>query len=33
MFETQGFEHVEYERVLGGLMAIHIARKSGSHGR
>ena len=33
MFETQGFERVEYEPVLGGLMAIHIARKSGTHGR
>lgn len=33
MFETQGFEQVEYEPVLGGLMAIHIARKSRSHGR
>jgi demethylmenaquinone methyltransferase/2-methoxy-6-polyprenyl-1,4-benzoquinol methylase len=33
MFETQGFERVEYQPVLGGLMAIHIARKSGSNGR
>jgi ubiquinone/menaquinone biosynthesis methyltransferase len=32
MFEAQGFERVEYQPVLGGLMAIHIARKSGSHG-
>jgi ubiquinone/menaquinone biosynthesis methyltransferase len=28
MFEAQGFEDVEYEPVLGGLMAIHTARKS-----
>ena len=27
MFESQGFERVEYKPVLGGLMAIHIARK------
>jgi ubiquinone/menaquinone biosynthesis methyltransferase len=33
MFEAQGFERVEYKPVLGGLMAIHIARKSASHGR
>jgi len=33
MFEAQGFERVEYRPVLGGLMAIHIARKSASHGR
>ena len=32
MFEAQGFERVEYQRVIGGLMAIHIARKSGPHG-
>jgi demethylmenaquinone methyltransferase/2-methoxy-6-polyprenyl-1,4-benzoquinol methylase len=32
MFESQGFEHVEYKRVLGGLMAIHIARKRQSDG-
>jgi ubiquinone/menaquinone biosynthesis methyltransferase len=33
MFETQGFEDVEYEPVLGGLMAIHFARKRRLHGR
>jgi demethylmenaquinone methyltransferase/2-methoxy-6-polyprenyl-1,4-benzoquinol methylase len=33
MFEAQGFERVEYKPVLGGLMAIHIARKRQSHGR
>jgi len=33
MFETQGFEHVEYEPVFGGLMAIHTARKSRSDAR
>jgi demethylmenaquinone methyltransferase / 2-methoxy-6-polyprenyl-1,4-benzoquinol methylase len=33
MFEAQGFERVEYRPVLGGLMAIHIARKRPSHGR
>jgi demethylmenaquinone methyltransferase/2-methoxy-6-polyprenyl-1,4-benzoquinol methylase len=27
MFESQGFERVEYKPVLGGLMTIHIARK------
>ena len=27
MFESQGFERVEYKAVLGGLMAIHVARK------
>ncbi len=27
MFEAQGFDRVEYRPVLGGLMAIHIARK------
>ena len=27
MLEAQGFERVEYKRVLGGLMTIHIARK------
>ena len=32
MFEAQGFERVEYQPVLGGLMAIHVARKSGPHG-
>ena len=32
MFERQGFERVEYQPVLGGLMAIHVAHKSGSHG-
>ena len=32
MFETQGFERVEYRPVLGGLMAIHVARKRQSHG-
>jgi ubiquinone/menaquinone biosynthesis methyltransferase len=30
MFEAQGFDHVQYEPVLGGLMAIHTARKSRS---
>lgn len=28
MFEARGFERVEYRPVLGGLMAIHVARKS-----
>jgi demethylmenaquinone methyltransferase/2-methoxy-6-polyprenyl-1,4-benzoquinol methylase len=32
MFETQGFERVEYRPVLGGLMAIHVARKGQSRG-
>ncbi len=27
MFEAQGFDHVRYQRVLGGLMTIHTARK------
>jgi ubiquinone/menaquinone biosynthesis methyltransferase len=27
MFEDQGFDRVRYQRVLGGLMAIHTARK------
>ncbi|HUK32663.1 MAG TPA: ubiquinone/menaquinone biosynthesis methyltransferase [Vicinamibacterales bacterium] len=27
MFEAQGFERVEFRPVLGGLMAIHVARK------
>jgi len=29
MFETQGFDRVEWRPVLGGLMAIHVARKKG----
>jgi ubiquinone/menaquinone biosynthesis methyltransferase len=29
MFEARGFRDVRYHRVLGGLMAIHLARKSG----
>jgi demethylmenaquinone methyltransferase/2-methoxy-6-polyprenyl-1,4-benzoquinol methylase len=33
MFEAQGFERVEYQPVLGGLMAIHVARKRQSDGR
>jgi ubiquinone/menaquinone biosynthesis methyltransferase len=33
MFEAQGFERVEYKPVLGGLMAIHIARKRRQDGR
>ncbi len=28
MFEAQGFDHVECRAMLGGLMTIHIARKS-----
>ncbi len=28
LFETHGFERVEYRPVLGGLMAIHVARKA-----
>ena len=33
MFEDRGFERVEYRPVLGGLMAIHVARKSPFNGR
>ncbi len=31
MFEAQGFDRVEYRPVLGGLMAIHVARKRSAH--
>lgn len=33
MFMAQGFDRVEYTPVLGGLMAIHVARKGHTSGR